>query len=34
MAWSTDKEVISLYQKHFEMKRNEWIEKAKEEYLK
>ncbi len=34
MARSTDKEVIAMYQKHFELKRNERIEKAKEEYLK
>lgn len=34
MAWSTDKEVIGLYQKHFETKRNEWIDKVKEEYVK
>jgi hypothetical protein len=34
MARSTEKEVIALYQKHFETKRNERIEKAKEEYNK
>lgn len=32
MAWSNDKEIINLYKKHFEIKRNEKIEKAKEEY--
>ncbi len=34
MARSTDKEVIGLYQKHFDQRRNERIEKAKEEYVK